>query len=911
MNRQRLIAFAIVASVLASTAPIATVGAYTGTQLVVGSQHTDFGTGSESSPNTLSNTTVTGSGQSAYVELGNMWKTDTASMPTARNALGAAAANGNIYAIGGDGGSSFLNTVERYDPDTDSWSTASSMPTNRRRLGVVESGGSIYAIGGDDGNGPVATTEVYDPSSDSWSTASSMSTSRIRHGVAALNGDVYAIGGRDGSNVLSSVEQYDPETDSWSSVASLPAAREYLSAVEAGGYIYAIGGFSSGGSFQTDVYRYDPGADSWTTVASMPTPRAQMAVAEINDDIYAIGGYDGTFLNDVERYDPDTDSWSTESSMPTTRNALAGAAVNGQAYAIGGYDGTNRLHTVERYLPSSASGEYISADHRVENAQQANVNLTLKNAEATIAVEEYDGSSWSTVKLATVTSTANHTLDVSTATQSTLRTRVEFTALSGETTAELHDESILFENDAPTVDNASASPTGNLGTDSVTLSIDADDSTFSLTQGDTVTGEFFVKKPGASSFSSVGTGSISSNGTVSTSYAVTTSGTYEWKVELEDSYGGEATSDTFTFEPPAMLEIRNVTEPHAKLTSPVTAEVVVAGSNSTVDKRTVTNGEISLVGLDTSESYVVYVRADDYFDRSIYLEDIYDQQTLFMLNKSMTAVNNTFELTDNTGQFNERPKLSMQRIINRSVYDANAPKKYQWTAVAGDRLGAANIYQTTLEKNARYRITVKNVEGDIRSLGEYTAKSEGSIPLTIGTITWPTPDEQGFGVNASQVNISSSPYLKFRYSDPADNTSQLTLRVHELGNASNQIYEATTQDLGNYSDTVALPHTNHSWVANYSAERDGSTTNGTLAVGNVDTLPVPIPEKWLTPAIYIGLIALLSATPKASARTGAVVVAVLGAVVWAMGLAPISGPAVGVAGSIALLGKAGEYATRM
>ena len=58
-------------------------------------------------------------------------------MPTPRHILAAAAgADGRIYAIGGhDKGP--LNTVEAYDPGSDSWSAVAPMLTTREELAAA------------------------------------------------------------------------------------------------------------------------------------------------------------------------------------------------------------------------------------------------------------------------------------------------------------------------------------------------------------------------------------------------------------------------------------------------------------------------------------------------------------------------------------------------------------------------------------------------------------------------------------------------------------------------------------------------------------------------------------------------------------------------------------------------------
>ncbi|HEY5095098.1 MAG TPA: kelch repeat-containing protein, partial [Candidatus Eremiobacteraceae bacterium] len=63
-------------------------------------------------------------------QLAGNWTTK-ASMPTARDGLAAGVSHGIVYAVGGSTGFAILNTVEAYDPATDTWTTKAPMPTAR------------------------------------------------------------------------------------------------------------------------------------------------------------------------------------------------------------------------------------------------------------------------------------------------------------------------------------------------------------------------------------------------------------------------------------------------------------------------------------------------------------------------------------------------------------------------------------------------------------------------------------------------------------------------------------------------------------------------------------------------------------------------------------------------------------
>ena len=239
----------------------------------------------------------------------NSWST-AASMPTARFGLAAAAVNGKIYAIGGhDVNFYIVNTVEVYDPNSNSWSAAASMPTARRFLAAASLNGKIYAIGGNvvltlltfhDVN----TVEVYDPNSNSWSTAASMPTLRGYLAAASLNGKIYAIGGGTANALSNTVVVYDPSSNSWSVAASMPTPRGSLAAASLNGKIYAIGGGTASGVSNT-VEVYDPSTTSWSVAASMATARFGLAAADANGFVYAIGGQSASQLvNTVEQYSP-------------------------------------------------------------------------------------------------------------------------------------------------------------------------------------------------------------------------------------------------------------------------------------------------------------------------------------------------------------------------------------------------------------------------------------------------------------------------------------------------------------------------------------------------------------------------------------------------------------------------------
>lgn len=69
-------------------------------------------------------------------------------MPTARLGMAGVTLGGKLHVFGGRNGSTYLRTVEVYNPLTNLWSSRPSMPTPRSLLGVSGVSGSLYAVGG-------------------------------------------------------------------------------------------------------------------------------------------------------------------------------------------------------------------------------------------------------------------------------------------------------------------------------------------------------------------------------------------------------------------------------------------------------------------------------------------------------------------------------------------------------------------------------------------------------------------------------------------------------------------------------------------------------------------------------------------------------------------------------------------
>jgi len=282
------------------------------------------------------------------------WTTRTP-MPTARGWLTAGEVNHRLYAIGGFN-STYLTTVEAYDPSTNTWQSQAAMPTARSHVASGVVNGVIYVVGGYNG-GSLATLEAYDPTTNTWTTKTSMPTPRYAPAAGVINGVLYVVGGY----LTSTLEAYDPATDTWATKAPMPTARGHLAVGVVNGLLYAVGGIA--GSALATVEAYDPVTNTWTTKAPMPTPRWHLGVGVAKGTLYALAGASCNGdcpLSTAEAYDPLNDTWRAIAPMPMARGWLAAGVASDTVYAIGGstcnfFGGNCALSTNEALQVNHAS----------------------------------------------------------------------------------------------------------------------------------------------------------------------------------------------------------------------------------------------------------------------------------------------------------------------------------------------------------------------------------------------------------------------------------------------------------------------------------------------------------------------------------------------------------------------------
>ncbi len=210
---------------------------------------------------------------------------------------------GFLYVIGGGNSGVALFDLERYDPVLDAWTTLASMNTARAGAAAAVIDDGIFVIGGRQStSGPCSggpyldTVEKYDIDTNTWSPVASLPNQRSDMAAVAHGGKIYVFGGCSDAGVTKEVDMYDPQTNTWTPLALMLTGRASLVAGHSGDKVYAIGGTTDGVSASNVNEVYDIPSDTWSTnTATMTTTRQEAGVSSHGGRIYVVGGSTASF----------------------------------------------------------------------------------------------------------------------------------------------------------------------------------------------------------------------------------------------------------------------------------------------------------------------------------------------------------------------------------------------------------------------------------------------------------------------------------------------------------------------------------------------------------------------------------------------------------------------------------------
>jgi len=272
-----------------------------------------------------------------------------APMSTPRGGFGVAALNGKIYVAGGLQRSGFdlnlTDSLEVYDPASDSWSPLAPLPAPRWGHVLVAARGKLFMAGGSTdvfaSQGMTTDVELYDPGLDRWSPVAPMPEARIWAAGFAISETVQVWGGSPdgGSSAVATRFSYDPQTNGWTVGQPMPFSRENSPAVVIGTSVYLTGGWRN----LPNATEYRTSTQLWRDRAQMLRGRGAHAAADLDGNVYVIAGVTADTTEcapaaSVEVYSPATDAWSTFADYPQAAWALGAVRIGQLLYAMGGSD---------------------------------------------------------------------------------------------------------------------------------------------------------------------------------------------------------------------------------------------------------------------------------------------------------------------------------------------------------------------------------------------------------------------------------------------------------------------------------------------------------------------------------------------------------------------------------------------
>lgn len=293
-------------------------------------------------------------------------------MPAARGGLGAAYADGRIFAVGGEEPTTVDSSVLAYDVKSGTWSSLPPLPTARHGLSVSAVGKTLFTFDGaakPTHTDSVGTGEAIDlpprrlAPAPKWRELKDAPIARQFAGTTVVDGTLWTVGGLTMDAATRAVWGYDPAIDTWKQGPDLPVELHHTNAVTYKGEVVVLGGWTpQNGNLSAvvsdKVFALRNGA--WVALPPMPQPRAAAAAAVVGDKIVVVGGQNGDKLApDTEVFDGT--SWSLAAPIPTPRELLSAATDGTYVYAVGGRDLASSKNTFafERFDPVAGTWQSL------------------------------------------------------------------------------------------------------------------------------------------------------------------------------------------------------------------------------------------------------------------------------------------------------------------------------------------------------------------------------------------------------------------------------------------------------------------------------------------------------------------------------------------------------------------------
>jgi N-acetylneuraminic acid mutarotase len=246
------------------------------------------------------------------------------------------------------------------------WTTVdcAGEPHCRHENGFAEYKGKMYLFGGR----RIQAVDIFDPENNTWSSASKPPLEIHHFQPVIVDSQIWLLGTMTGEfpreTPLESVMIYEPDTDVWNEGPLIPEGRRRGAAgcvLHTDGWIYVVGGIIDGHHSGTQAWfdRINPATGEWQVLKDAPNKRDHAPCAIVHNKLYFFGGretgrHNGTDYNalfeatigDVDVYDFESESWSTHQQQLPIETAAGGTGViDDKIYYVGGEAGRQEAFT--------------------------------------------------------------------------------------------------------------------------------------------------------------------------------------------------------------------------------------------------------------------------------------------------------------------------------------------------------------------------------------------------------------------------------------------------------------------------------------------------------------------------------------------------------------------------------------
>ena len=538
--------------------------------------------------------------------------------------------------------------------------------------------------------------------------------------------------------------------------------------------------------------------------------------------------------------------------------------------------------------PESATdtATYVSQTHTGEATQGiADVEVSgFNGAKVSVRWQYLEDGSWKTYDTQQVTDDEVATTNIDSEVD-TWRVRLVFSIdgdlLGEDDSVTVNSEGYKYESNNPEVDNAQ--PDGEqIDNRQPTISFDVSDEDFDTVHVDEVDVDIYLNDDLAYSET------VTEDGTVEWETSGVVGGTNEWYVTAEDEVGNQITTETYTFDTPSELEIRNESAPSELVTG--TEVDVIFFTDEEAYERTTTDGTIDLEGLPIDEEFTVQISADGFVTREAIIRSVFEQQAVYALPEDVDTVETKFTLDDPTGTFSQENS----RVFVKRAVDSGDGLSYE--TIVADDLGVDG-YTTTLEKDQRYVIEVENKDtGEIRRLGPYVASISEQVTLKVDNIQFSYVDEGlGYQWGGEYINDSGQESVRFSFAmiEDEDQFESLSVQIYQRGDETNILLDESYQNQNSITDIALVPENiegeqNKTFVIEWEATIDGETVKGSDIVGP-DQIPVGVegvPDDVMKVVSVFLILIVGGLFSVANVEIGAIVVSLFSGLMWIVGFLP-------------------------